>query len=416
MNILFISGHGQQGQHISEGSSMKILFVAMTDSIHTARWINQIADQGWDIRLFPVNSAAPCSELRNVTVYGIALFRPCNLHPSVRYIGLLPIGRAGNILEMAAYRFFPQLWEFALRMVIKIIKPDIVHSLEFQHSAYFTLPVILKERKRGGKIPKWVVTNWGSDVYLFGRLAEHRQRVRQVLEECDFYSCECERDVRLAQEFGLKGQVLPVFPNTGGFDLRHIKTLRQPGPTSQRRTILLKGYQHWAGRALVGLRALTRCADILKEGKYQVAIYSASPDVKIAAELFEQETGIITVLIPKSTHDEMLSSYGQARLYIGLSISDAISTSLLEAMAMGTFPIQSCTSCADEWIDNGRNGFIVPPEDPEEISTAIQKALIDDILVNQAAKMNLQIVHKRLDETLIQEKIIEMYKKIIGRK
>ncbi|MBA4384749.1 MAG: hypothetical protein C0410_08435, partial [Anaerolinea sp.] len=51
---------------------------------------------------------------------------------------------------------------------------------------------------------------------------------------------------------------------------------------------------------------LARCADILKAGKYRVAIYSASPEVKIAAELFEQETGIITELIPKSTHDEML--------------------------------------------------------------------------------------------------------------
>ena len=32
---------------------MKILFVAMAESIHTARWINQITGQGWDVSLFP---------------------------------------------------------------------------------------------------------------------------------------------------------------------------------------------------------------------------------------------------------------------------------------------------------------------------------------------------------------------------
>ncbi len=393
---------------------MRIFFVAMTDSIHTARWINQIADQGWDIHLFPVYSAAPSPELRNVTVYGLALFRPRNLHPSVRYVGLLPIGKAGNILEKSAYHFFPQLWAYALGMLVRIIKPDIVHSLEFQHSAYLTLPIMQKERKRGKKIPKWVVTNWGSDVYLFGRLAEHRERVRQVLEQCDFYSCECERDVILAQELGLRGQVLPVFPNTGGFDLKHTETLRQPGPTSRRRTILLKGYQHWAGRALVGLRALARCADLLEAGEYQVAIYSASPEVKIAAELFEQETGISTKLIQQGTHDEMLRWYGRARLYIGLSISDAISTSLLEAMVMGTFPIQSCTACADEWIEDGKTGFIVPPEDTDIIEKFIRRALLDDELVDQAAEINAQTARERLDQTLISQKVTAFYEQVMN--
>jgi glycosyltransferase involved in cell wall biosynthesis len=392
---------------------VRILYVAMADSIHTARWINQIADQGWDLHLFPVYSASPSSELRNVTVYGLAFFRPRNLHPSVHYIGLLPIGRAGGFLEKAAFRFFPNIWASALGILIRIIQPDILHSLEFQHSAYLTLPIIQQARKRSQKPPKWIATNWGSDLYLFGRLAEHRERVRQVLEQCDFYSCECERDVKLAQELGLTGQVLPVIPNTGGFDLNHAATLRQPGPTSQRRTILLKGYQTWAGRALVGLRALQRCADILKSEGYQVAIYSASPEVKIAAELFEQNTGINTILIPASTHSEMLSWYGQARLYLGLSISDAISTSLLEAMVMGTFPIQSCTACADEWIVDGKSGFIVPPEDPDIIENFIRRALQDDKLVDQAAEFNDQVAKNRLDQSGISPRIITYYKQVL---
>lgn len=40
--------------------------------------------------------------------------------------------------------------------------------------------------------------------------------------------------------------------------------MREQIPVSSRKVIMLKGYQNWAGRALVGLRALGRCEDILE--------------------------------------------------------------------------------------------------------------------------------------------------------
>lgn len=32
---------------------MKILFVAMAESIHKARWIHQVKDENWELYLFP---------------------------------------------------------------------------------------------------------------------------------------------------------------------------------------------------------------------------------------------------------------------------------------------------------------------------------------------------------------------------
>jgi glycosyltransferase involved in cell wall biosynthesis len=301
----------------------------------------------------------------------------------------------------------------ALVRSIERIQPDIVHSLEFQGAGYVTLEA---KRSFKGEFPKWVATNWGSDIYLFGRLAQHKERVRAVLENCDFYSCECERDVLLAREYGLRGEVLPVFPNAGGFDLTKCKSLFKLGNISDRRTILLKGYQSWAGRALTGLRALARCQDILKNQGYSVAVFSAGPDVKIAAELFALETGVPVEIIPPCPHEEMLRVYGRSRVYMGLSISDAISTSLLEAMVMGAFPIQSCTACADEWIADGQTGLIVPPEDVDIIEKAIRRALTDDSLVNRAASQNLETAHSRLGEAAIRAKVIDFYKYVHGSK
>ena len=399
---------------------MRILFIGMTNSIHLARWVNQLDGTSWECFLFPVRSVKPHAELKNLTLINSREIPGFRSNRSLRYVhSLLPyfvISKLSWIIQKSLKPLQPVALPspFIVRALVTTImrvQPDIIHSLEFQAAGYLTLEA---KKRLKGNFSKWIATNWGSDIYLFGRLAEHRERVRAVVENCDYYSCECERDVLLAREYGLRGEVLPVFPNTGGFDLTACELLRKPGSTSDRKLILLKGYQGWAGRALTGLRALARCAEILKSRGYSIAVYSSSPDVDLAAELFTFETGIPVEIIPPCSHTEMLKKYGQARLYIGLSISDAISTSLLEAMVMGAFPIQSCTACADEWIEDGKTGFIVPPEDTDIIEKFIRRALLDDELVDHAADVNAQTARERLDQTLIRQKVIAFYNQVMN--
>lgn len=400
----------------------RILFVGMAESIHLARWVNQLEGMGWDRFLFPVHSEKPHTELKNLTFINSAEIPGFQKNRSLHYVhGKLPFfimneankfiqkrrGLTKSTIEPSAFLVH------ALASSIKRIRPDMIHSLEFQGAGYLTL-----EAKKAfqRKLPKWIATNWGSDIYLFGRLAEHRERVRAVLENCDYYSCECERDVVLAREYGLRGEALPVFPNAGGFDLDLCESLKQPGRTSERKLILLKGYQSWAGRALPGLQALARCRDIIKKHNYSIEIFSATPDVKIAAELISGEIGVPIKIIPLCSHAEILQKYGQARAYIGLSISDAISTSLLESIVMGAFPIQSCTACADEWIVDGQSGLIVPPEDVNLIESALRRALTEDALVDQAASLNGETSRQRLSSAVIRPKVINFYQHVFNSK
>jgi hypothetical protein len=210
------------------------------------------------------------------------------------------------------------------------------------------------------------------------------------MENCDYYSCECDRDIKLAYDFGFKGITFPVYPNTGGFNFEEVNKVRKESKLpSERKIIMLKGYQGWAGRALVGIRALERCANILSG--YSIIIYSNphGEDILISSKLFTNNTGIpINILPSKISHQDILKYHSMARISIGLSIGDAISTSLLEAMVMGSFPIQSSTSCTSGWIQNGQTGYVVPPEDPDIIEIAIRKALADDQMVNHAASLN----------------------------
>ena len=389
---------------------MRILFVAMSQSVHTARWLKQISDQAWDIHLFPSAGFGLHPDLEKVTVHGyFGWFHRQQRHRSVRLRGRWFLPRNHGL--WFAQQQFPNWFNEAKRLakIIRAVKPDILHSLEIQHAGYLTLAAKDHLRER---LPPWIVTSWGSDTYCFSRLREHRTKIKAVLANCDFFDCECEREILLARRLGFTREVLPVTPNTGGFRLDRVRQFRQPGKTSARRLILLKGYQGWAGRALVGVRAIELSADVLKD--YRVAIYLAHEDVEFAAKLVAADTGIQIDIIPMCSHEEMLRLHGQARVSIGLNISDGVSTSFLEALVMGSFPIQANTACADEWAEDGRSAILVHPEDPNAVARAIQRAVNDDDLVDSAAEINAQTARDRLDFSKIQQQVVSMYEDVFA--
>jgi hypothetical protein len=57
-----------------------------------------------------------------------------------------------------------------LAWVIRMLDPDIVHSMEFQHASYLTFAAM---QRSGRPFPAWIATNWGYDIQLYGRLPEH---------------------------------------------------------------------------------------------------------------------------------------------------------------------------------------------------------------------------------------------------
>jgi glycosyltransferase involved in cell wall biosynthesis len=82
-------------------------------------------------------------------------------------------------------------------------------------------------------------------------------------------------------------------------------------------------------------------------------------------------------------------------------------------MAMGSFPIQTSTACACEWIENGRTGFIVDPNDSSTIAESIRTALRDDELVDSAAESNRMRIEAQADNRLIGKRARQVYAEIL---
>jgi glycosyltransferase involved in cell wall biosynthesis len=382
----------------------------MSDSIHVARWLSQLYDEKWDLHLFSsTDNVTIHPDLKYLTIYQAFYSYQREIDSTVNIIGfpvfLKIFVRIGNKFLRCLNPSFRQR---RLERIIEKIKPDIIHSMEFQSAGYLTLNV--KSRSHD-QFPPWVAANWGNDVYLFHRFPDHLEKIKGILKNSDYYLCECERDMTLAKKLGLKAKPLPLLPATGGFDLHYFSTIGKKIPPSQRKLIMIKGYHGWAGRGLIALDALELCKNDLTG--YTFAIYLASPDVIKRVEMLSQSLRDKLEVIPYSPREKILEYFGKARIHIGLSISDGTPNTMLEAMIMGAFPIQSNTACADEWLEHGVSGLIVPPDDPSTLASAIVKAATDDDLVDTAAEINYKAARGRLSNEIIQPKVIEMYRWIL---
>ncbi len=379
---------------------MKILFVCQ-QYIHSARWINQLKDSNHEIFVFD------------------CLDRPVHEELSwTNYIGnwskrKLPYIKGEDRLKKTTPNFYSKI-EGILKVtpsnklckIIEEIQPDLVHSLEMQSQTYN----VLKAYKKFDF--KWAYFCWGSDLYFYESKKYHSTRIKQVLTKLNYLFTDNQRDVNLAKSNDFKGKSYSKLPGGGGYDLEYLAKFRKP--FSQRNLILIKGYDHWAGKSIKVLEALENILESIK--KYDIYVYSAHDSViKKINELNTKHNISIKYSSRKEelNQEELLKLFGKAKIAIGNSITDGIPNTLLEAILSGAFPIQSNPGkVTEEYIIDGENGLLInDPKSSKEIAKQIKKALINDELLKNAFSINQEIA-KKLDHNLIKKEVLKAYKQI----
>jgi glycosyltransferase involved in cell wall biosynthesis len=99
-----------------------------------------------------------------------------------------------------------------------------------------------------------------------------------------------------------------------------------------------------------------------------------------------------------------------ARAVVSLSHSDGLPMTVLEAMALGAFPIQSRAGSAADWFVDGQGGLSVDMNDTGAVAAALLRAVTDDALVDQAAKRNLETIRRGWDISVNAAKIDKIYR------
>ena len=379
-------------------SEKTIIVVGMLDSIHVARWMDSVKHLPYRYILFP---SSPHRQIHP------SLKTLINSQLEVSVIELSVFLRALALPLWILDRVFAnRVRAWILKKCIRRNGASLVHAIELQNAGY-----VSRRACADLDVPLYV-TNWGSDIYWFSRFKKHQVELRKLMARADYYSAECHRDLQLATAMGFTGEFFPVVPNAGGIDkdlLAHFVVT----PTTERRVVLVKGYTNFVGRADIALDAV--CLLETELAGYEVVVYSATHKAQKLVRQIKKTTDINIRSIPKKklSHREMIELFSLARVYVGISESDGISTSMLEAMATGCFPIQTTTACVDEWIEDGVSGLFIDHLDANTVVEALRRAISDDDLVHVAAGINQLTTSKKLDQTTITDTVSKYYPTIL---
>jgi hypothetical protein len=379
-----------------------VLVVGMFDSIHFARWLKQFESENIDFFVFPSRKYRYVNyELKTLLKSNSAAkFIPAAKIHSTIFSGILDF----LCFELLSKIFSKLKRECCLQSVLLNKNYTHIHALEIQGAGY----LLAKIPKALMHYSKVIVTNWGSDIYYFKKFPDHQRQIKVVLSLADYYSAECNRDYALARELGFSGVELPCIPNAGGFIVdKYRNGAIQP---SQRYQVSIKGYGGEFGRADIPILLIPHL--LIEFPNINFFIYSATKDiVRMVNRLPKNLKKRIRVSSVRNRlpHESLINELLNSRVYIGCSKSDGISTSFMEALITGAYPIQTNTSCASDWIARGAVGSIIPVSEIE-MYNSIRQALHDNVLVNSAAELNLQVARNYLDYELIKKSALVFYR------
>jgi glycosyltransferase involved in cell wall biosynthesis len=117
--------------------------------------------------------------------------------------------------------------------------------------------------------------------------------------------------------------------------------------------------------------------------------------------------------LPYVSQPELWCEYAKSQVMVSNSTHDGSPNSLLEAMAIGCFPICGDIQSIHEWISDGENGLLVDPANPTTLSNAILQALENTELRSAAAKRNAQVIREKAGIEAARVKVKEFYERLV---
>jgi glycosyltransferase involved in cell wall biosynthesis len=108
-------------------------------------------------------------------------------------------------------------------------------------------------------------------------------------------------------------------------------------------------------------------------------------------------------------HEEMPNLLSQTDIYVSTSLHDGTSVSLLEAMAVGAFPIVTDIPSNREWIRNAENGFLISTGNENVLAMKIVEAIRNKELVVEATNKNQKIIEEKAHWKENIKKIVNIY-------
>ena len=410
----------------------RILFVGLAESTHTHSWIDLLDKSELNVRLFALPSCFGLPpENWKVRTY-VSDYTSLKLDPDTRASLYPRLGQVQRLLQkryIRRLRLYPHIKPLSqkrfirhllggirgpeewLAQVIRQWQPDVIHTLGLDPAGHFYFQV--RNRFKLAGIGKWVLQlRGGSDLTLTRLDPDESPRIAQVLRECDQLLSDNEQNFSFASEMGVREEqisTIGTIPGTGGIDVASL-VRSWHGPPSSRRIILWsRAFESPWIKALPVFEAIKMSWDQLQPCEiYMLSMYPYNQSVQWYRTLPDE--------IKRSCHaearisrDKVLQLMVQSRVMLTPSLIDGTPNTMWEAMAAGALPIVSPLETIRPVVEHERNVLFARNLYPHEIAQALSRAMSDDILVDEAAKRNLEVVRRRADRSKIRPRVVEYY-------
>jgi len=398
---------------------MKILFVADGRSPISKNWIRHFAERGDEVYLATTFACEVEFQLKRLefTPVAFSAVKKQSLTPAQRSGSPRALGLRTLIRQWLGPLTIPRSAR-KLRAFIQEVQPDIVHALRVPYEGMLTAVALrggfpfqgLRDMSgkstRSTQPPRFIVSIWGNDFTLHAPSTPLMgYYTRLTMKTVTALHADCERDVRLAREWGLSGDK-PTLVTPGNGGVRSDVFYPSAEPAQNPVIINPRGF-----RAYVRNDAFFKSIPLVLAKRPEAKFICSSMAGEAQAIQWTKELGIehAVQLNPQLSQAQMAEVFRGAQVVLSPSIHDGTPNTLLEGMACGCFPIAGDLESIREWITHGQNGLLVNPNDPQSIADAILLGLKREDLRRDAAGLNAKIISARAEYEMNMKKVEEFY-------
>jgi glycosyltransferase involved in cell wall biosynthesis len=396
---------------------MRLLFIADGRSPIALNWIQYFVERGEEVHLVSTFPCVPELRLASLTIVPAAFGEMAGEWGSRGMEEKRGKGRWWKMVPRGMRTAFRQwLGPFTLpgaarrlRKLISAIQPDLIHAMRIPYEGMVTAMALGKH----SSLP-FLVSIWGNDFTLHAHSTPlMAYRTRYTLRRAHALHTDCQRDRRLADEWGFSSlRPTVVLPGNGGIQL---DVFYPPSGLSQKVVSTIINPRGF--RAYVRNDTFFRAIPLVLEQKPETRFLCPAMANEAQALRWVDELGIAATveLLPKISRLQMADLFRQAQVAVSITTHDGTPNTLLEAMACGCFPIAGDINSLREWITPGVNGLLVEPTNPRTLAEAMIQALEQPALRTRAAEQNTRLIAERAEYGRVMGEAEKFYGGLIGR-
>lgn len=247
-----------------------------------------------------------------------------------------------------------------LQIVLDNFSPDVIHA----HTLGFDSDIGAWLKDRLG-IPLAVTTHGGDTFVPF--TAGHLDQLKQYADKADTVVCVSSLLKKRLMECGVSAPAVTIL---NGSHLEHVTSLAEKEPIS----LIQVGYLIARKKADVTIRAFAALRACHPEASLRI-VGSGSELERFQTLCRELNVTNSVYFLGFLPNTEALAEIAKSRFFVMPSVREGFGIVYLEAMASGCITIGTEGEGIADLIVSGKNGFLVPPDNPETIVNTIEWCL-----------------------------------------